>query len=85
MASNADSIAQYFCSNFFIPEVQKLPVNSGFMSVIIFNLWKNSVTRIMIIYSQIYPDTKHSHQKALIKQTKCTKMTVDRAKMVIPY
>lgn len=34
MASNADSIAQYFCSNFFIPEVQKLPVNSGFMSVI---------------------------------------------------
>lgn len=39
----------------------------------------------MIIYSQIYPDTKHSHQKALIKQTKCTKMTVDRAKMVIPY
>lgn len=34
MASNADSIAQYFCSNFFITEVQKLPANSGFMSVI---------------------------------------------------
>lgn len=39
----------------------------------------------MVIYSQIYPDTKHSHQKALIKQTKYTKITVDRAKMVIPY